>query len=291
VSESFPPVAARSDEEGRGPGAAPDPDFWGPPRNVPRPSPRGRARGGGGRDRAVVSGRLTDGLRGRLHEWRSDGRIGMAVLVVVALVAGLIFYKVGGGTGDAGASPAPASAVRPRRRAPTTTTTTVTTGPAAPDASAASPAARVGGPRVVVHVAGAVTTPGVVDLARGTRVIDAIEAAGGALPNADLDRLNLAAKVVDGERVLVQHVGDPPAPADPAAGADAASGATPAGPLNLNTATQAQLELLPGIGPALAQGILAERAKKGGFRSVNELREVHGIGERRFADLAPLVTV
>jgi competence protein ComEA len=217
----------------------------------------------------------------------------MAVLVVVALVAGLIFYKVGGGTGDAGASPAPAtpthaSGVRPRRRAPTTTATTVST---APDAAAASPATRVGGPRVVVHVAGAVTTPGVVELARGTRVIDAIEAAGGALPNADLDRLNLAAKVVDGERVLVQHVGDPPAPADPAGGVDAASGAAPVGPLNLNTATQAQLELLPGIGPALAQGILAERAKKGGFRSVNELREVHGIGERRFADLAPLVTV
>jgi competence protein ComEA len=244
-----------------------------------------------------VSARLTEGLRGRLHEWRSDGRIGMAVLVVVALVAGLTFYKVGGGTGDAGASPAPASAVRLRRRAPTTTVTTATTAttattvPTAPDAAATSPTTRAGGPRVVVHVAGAVTTPGVVELARGARVIDAIEAAGGGLPNADLDRLNLAAKVVDGERVLVQHVGDPPAPAEPAATVDGTSGAAPVGPLNLNTATQAQLELLPGIGPALAQAILAERAKKGGFRSVNELREVHGIGERRFADLAPLVTV
>ncbi len=143
----------------------------------------------------------------------------------------------------------------------------------------------------MVHVAGAVTTPGVVELAKGARVIDALEAAGGGVAGADLDRLNLAAKLVDGQRVLVQKVGDPPAPADPSAAGSTALGATPAGPIDLNAATQEQLEALPGIGPTLARAILAERDRRGGFRSVNELREVRGIGERRFADLKSLVVV
>lgn len=142
-----------------------------------------------------------------------------------------------------------------------------------------------------MHVAGAVTKPGVVELAAG-RVIGAIEAVGGALPDGDLDRLNLAAKVSDGERVFVGK----PGVADPGAGAGgaAAGGATsaaPSGKVNLNTATQAQLEELPGVGPAFAQAILAERERRGGFTSVNDLRSVRGIGDKRFADLSPLVTV
>ena len=226
-----------------------------------------------------------------------DGRVGVVALVVLALVAGVVFYKLGAGSGDASATPAPASNARRARDVPPTDTagSVPTTGDApassTPGASAA-PAAKVSGSRVVVHVAGAVVTPGVVQLTAGSRVIDAVEAAGGGLPNADLDRLNLAAKVVDGERVLVQHVGDPPAAVDATGSTgDTSVGGVPAGPLNLNTATQAQLEQLPGIGPALAQAIVAERTRKGGFRSLNELREVRGIGERRFADLKNLVTV
>jgi competence protein ComEA len=228
-----------------------------------------------------------------------DGRIGVVALIVLALVAGVVFYKVGSSSGEASASPAPAS-TGTRSREPSTTdpadpvATTAAAG-AAPDVSTSSssaPPAKASGSRVVVHVAGAVVTPGVVQLAPGSRVIDAIEAAGGGLANADLDRLNLAAKVVDGERVLVQHVGDPTAPADANGPAgDPSTGAAAAGPVNLNTATESQLEQLPGIGPALAQAIVAERTRKGGFRSVNELREVRGIGERRFADLKNLVTV
>jgi competence protein ComEA len=147
-----------------------------------------------------------------------------------------------------------------------------------------------------VHVAGAVARPGVVDLRAGARVIDAVEAVGGAQPEGDLDRLNLAAKVSDGQRIFVAKAGE----ADPAAAmgdatgaADSGSPATgaPDGKVNLNTATQAQLEELPGIGPTYAQAIIAERQRRGGFTSVNDLRSVRGIGDKRFADLAPLVTV
>jgi competence protein ComEA len=125
-------------------------------------------------------------------------------------------------------------------------------------------------------------------------VIDAVEAVGGALADGDLDRLNLAAKVTDGQRIYVAKVGqaDPGAAVDPSgvSGADPASGST-GGKVDLNTATQAQLEELPGIGPTYAQAIIAERQRRGGFSSVNDLRSVHGIGDKRFAELAPLVTV
>jgi len=125
-------------------------------------------------------------------------------------------------------------------------------------------------------------------------VIDAVEAVGGAVAGGDLDRLNLAAKLADGQRVFVPKVGE----ADPGAsgGAEAPTGAgsggapTPSAKVNLNTASQAQIEELPGIGPTYAQSIIAERERRGGFKSVNELRSVRGIGDKRFAELAPLLT-
>jgi competence protein ComEA len=136
----------------------------------------------------------------------------------------------------------------------------------------------------------------VVELPAGARVIDAVEAVGGAPAEADLDRLNLAAKLVDGERVYVPTVGQPDpgvVVGDPAATAEpsASASATPSARLDLNVATQTQLETLPGIGPAYAQAIIAERQRRGGFKAVNELRSVRGIGEKRFAEIAPLVTV
>jgi competence protein ComEA len=101
--------------------------------------------------------------------------------------------------------------------------------------------------------------------------------------------LNLAAKLVDGQRILVTRVGQAAPVGDPAGAgaADPGSGAL----IDLNNATSAQLETLPGIGPSLAGAIIAERDRRGGFRSVNELREVRGIGEKRFADLRDLVMV
>ncbi|HUF84928.1 MAG TPA: ComEA family DNA-binding protein, partial [Acidimicrobiia bacterium] len=150
-----------------------------------------------------------------------------------------------------------------------------------------------GGGDLTVHVAGAVVQPGVIELADGSRVIDAVEAAGGGLPEADLDRMNLAAQLVDGQRILVQRIGDPAAPADPSASGTPTGDGTDATSelVNLNTATQEQLESLPGIGPVLAEAIITERDRRGGYRSVNELRDVRGIGDKRFADLEALVTV
>lgn len=137
---------------------------------------------------------------------------------------------------------------------------------------------------VVVDVGGRVRHPGLVTLPLGSRVADALRAAGGALRSRDLLAMNLAAKVSDGELLLV---GVPGA----ASGAAAGGGATAAGPVDLNTATAEQLDALPGIGPVLAQHILDWRTAHGGFRSVDQLRDVSGIGDSTFADLAPLVTV
>ncbi|MYR64384.1 DNA-binding protein, partial [Streptomyces sp. SID625] len=133
--------------------------------------------------------------------------------------------------------------------------------------------------------------PGVHRLPAGSRVTDALRAAGGARPGTDLDGLNQARFLVDGEQLVV---GGPPPATGPgtAAGAGTAPGAAgaPAGPVSLNTATADQLETLPGVGPVLAQHIVDYRSRHGGFRSVQELRQVTGIGDRRFADLRGLVT-
>ena len=145
-----------------------------------------------------------------------------------------------------------------------------------------------------MHVAGAVGHPGVVTLPAGSRVVDAIRAAGGARAGADLDRLDLAARLSDGIRIAVPLHGQPSPPldADASSGTGTSTGAASASvPVNLNTATEQELESLPGIGPTLAAAIIAERDRSGGFKSVDDLRRVHGIGDARFAQLQPLVTV
>jgi len=138
---------------------------------------------------------------------------------------------------------------------------------------------------LVVAVSGEVREPGLVRLPLGSRVADAIEAAGGLLPGANVDHLNLARKVTDGELITV---GIPPPPGEPAGGGD---GAGTGGLVNLNTAALAELETLPGIGPALAQRIIDYRTEHGPFTSVGQLRQVSGIGDARFAELEDLVTI
>lgn len=148
---------------------------------------------------------------------------------------------------------------------------------------------------VIVHVAGAVAKPGVYTLPGGSRVGDALVAAGGTRPRAVVDGLNLARPLTDGEQVLVPDR----ASTRPAAAAAAPGGATPApsggapspGAVSLNTATVVDLEALPGIGPVLAQAIVDYRDSVGGFKNVSELRDVSGIGEKTFQALAPLVTL
>ncbi|WP_394326899.1 helix-hairpin-helix domain-containing protein [Actinoplanes awajinensis] len=147
---------------------------------------------------------------------------------------------------------------------------------------------------VVVAVGGKVRKPGLVRLAPGARVADALTAAGGADPGVDVAGLNLARKVTDGELIMV-GASLPPG-AVPTAGPVPSGGAGPAagpagGLVNLNTATLADLDGLPGVGPVLAQRILDARTAQGGFRAVTDLRKVDGIGDARFEQLKDLVTV
>jgi competence protein ComEA len=139
-------------------------------------------------------------------------------------------------------------------------------------------------PAATAHAAGAVARPGVYKLPPGARVTDLLDAAGGPVGDADLDQLNLAAAVGDGERIYVPHRGEA-LPA--AAGAHQETG----GPVDLNRATAEQLDALPGIGPATAKAIIDHRTKNGRFRSVDDLLEVRGIGDAKLADLRDKVKV
>jgi competence protein ComEA len=150
-------------------------------------------------------------------------------------------------------------------------------------ARAASPSASV----VVVDVAGKVHHPGVLRLPSGSRVVDALTAAGGTLRGVDLTGLNLARTLQDGEQVVVGVT----APAAAAGTGQGATGSPTSGPIDLNSATLEQLETLPGIGPSLGQRIIDWRTAHGRFNTVAELREVSGIGDARYAVLAPRVRV
>jgi competence protein ComEA len=201
------------------------------------------------------------GLRGALGAL-DPGRRGVRALAAVAVVA---VAAAGFLTWRARPQVEPVAAVRTESSA------------------AASPS---GSGVVVVAVTGRVRRPGLVRLPVGARVADAIDAAGGILPDTDLSFVNLARKLADGELVAIGVTPPPGVAAEPGA-----PGAAAAGPLNLNTATAAQFEALPGIGPVLAQHIVEYRTKHGPFRSVDELRQVEGLGGARFNQIKPLVTV
>jgi competence protein ComEA len=162
--------------------------------------------------------------------------------------------------------------------------------------AAAAPTAGPGTPSpsqttLVVDVAGKVRHPGVVSLTSGARVIDAIKEAGGLRPGAKTGTLNLARRVVDGEQILVGVNATPAAPAPPMSPTGPPGATAPGAPIDLNAATAAQLDQLPGVGPVLAQRIVDYRTQHNGFRSVDELRQVSGIGEAKFADVKDLVRV
>ena len=201
--------------------------------------------------------------------WRGarldPGRASAVALVLVAAVAAVIAAV---GVWSARPRPEPLPAL------PSVSLTEPTPTPQAPAAE------------LVISVSGTVAHPGLLRVPDGTRVAEALEAAGGALPGTDLSTLNLARRVADGEQIAV---GVPPAP-DAAAAPE--GGGSPAGErVDLNRATLEQLDGLPGIGPVTAQRILDWRAAHGRFARVDQLREIEGIGERRFAQLEGLVTV
>ena len=207
--------------------------------------------------------------------------MGVAVLVA-ALVTG---WWVFAGRPHAVTIPPPAvgSGVPAPVAAVPTSSTPVAAGPTSTSA------------QVVVDVVGKVRHPGVYRLALGSRVDDVLRAAGGPLPGVDLNSLNLARKVADGEQIAVGVPAASLMPAGPGGlggssgpGGPAASGS---GPIDLNTATPEQLDALPGVGPVLAQRIVDWRTAHGRFDSVDQLRQVSGIGPSKFDDIRALVTV
>ena len=202
----------------------------------------------------------------------------MVIWVVAALLGGLVLVRFAGCGDGAGQG----SAVR-IDRSPSTA------------AAAAGGGAERHGAGIYVHVAGAVRRPGLLRLPEGSRVAEAVDRAGGPARRADLAGVNLAAKLEDGQQVIVPVRGAAGAGAVPGVTPGSAPGATAPGSappgsagvpkLSLGVATVEQLDQLDGIGPTLAQRIVEYRTAHGGFRSLGELREVEGIGEKRFAAL------
>lgn len=234
-------------------------------------------------DPSTVEESTAGGLRGVVERWAPVGvrtartdpsRRGAVVLVGVALLAALAVgaYVWHGRPQQVAIAP------------PSVVSGPAAAGPAGPSASATS---------LVVAVSGKVRRPGVVTVPAGARVIDVLKAAGGPLPGADLGMLNLARKVADGELVAVSvpasAPGGPATTVAPPPAGSAAGGAD--GPLDLNTATLAELDTLPGVGPVLAQRILDWRTEHGRFATVDQLSDVPGIGDARLAQLRDLVRV
>src|SRR4051812_48214176 len=175
-----------------------------------------------------------------------------------------------------------------QRPASATAGTPVATAPGSGEHSpGAVQVARPAAARAVVHVAGAVHRPGVYRLPAGARVQDAVDRAGGARPGGDVNAINLAAKVVAGQRVVVPSRGrGGGAAVAPSAGvAGPSTAGAPGPPISLNSATAEQLDTLDGVGPATAQKIIAWRAQHGGFRSIADLGQVPGIGPKKLAAL------
>ena len=205
-----------------------------------------------GADQGLLGGLVPVGLRGGRWDPGRRGVVALAgVAVVAALLAGVVLLRA-----------------RPQELAPPGATLATS----APDAGAV----------VVVDVAGKVRHPGIVRLPLGARVEDAVRAAGGPLPGATYDGLNRARKLTDGEQVLV-GVQPVSGSARPGSAADAR--------VDLNAADVGALDALPGIGPVLAQKIVDWRTEHGRFASVDQLREVGGIGESKFAALKNKVRV
>lgn len=234
--------------------------------------------GVGVRARGALTDRVPVSLRSGIVAL--DPRVAVAIAVVglvAALVGGLFWLRSRPTEVDLGPPMAASSAVDPAAAGAL----------GLPPGKLGPSGAPSGAEAILVHVAGKVRHPGVVELTSGARVIDAIEAAGGVRAGTDLTTVNLARQVVDGEQIVV---GLPGLVGVTASGGSSASPGE-SGPINLNTATVEQLEQLPGVGPVLAQRIIDYRSANGGFRSVEQLREVTGIGDARFQELASKVRV
>lgn len=247
-----------------------------------------------------LAARLRD-RAGRLLAGAGRQRVVLAAIALVALACASVIWFRGAphpsGQPIAGQQPPGAflaSATGAGAAADSGPGVTLPLAPGAGAGTAASSAGvGTGAGLLAVDVVGRVRHPGLIRLPLGSRVIDAIQAAGGTAPGADLDAVNLARKLTDGEQLRVPRHGETvvlPAGAQPDPGSGMTPGSQPAGPLDLNTATAEQLDTLPGVGQVTAGRIIAYRSAHP-FTSVDDLRQVPGIGDRRFATLKDLVTV
>ncbi len=196
-------------------------------------------------------------------------RVGVAIAgVILSALLVAVFFVSRSTTGDIQSEPAASTIMS------SSTSTTTTTGPG-----------------VVVDVGGAVRQPGVYRLPIGSRVVDALEAAGGPADSIDLDQINLAAPVADGQRVWITRRGELPPPSATASVSGGSSGNASNGPLDLNSATIEQLDALAGIGPTTAKAIIDRRTQLGRFRSVDDLLTVKGIGSSKLESIRSSVVV
>lgn len=222
---------------------------------------------------------------------RLRARVGLRAAVLLGVVAVILGCCYWWQAGSGGARVEPLSETAPAAEEDIADASVGSASPSGDD-SGAGPA------RITVHVAGAVATPGVIQLPAGSRLHEAISAAGGATATADPDRLNLAAVLEDGQKVFVPARGEP----DQAGGPDAGTGPSGSGTggagqggdgrkINLNTASLEELGTLPRVGPVLAQRIVDWRRQHGRFKTAQELDAVEGIGPKLLEALLPLVSV
>lgn len=223
-----------------------------------------------------------DRWAGKLLEHKA---VVVAMLVVIAMASGLAMATLGGES-DGVTFDRDATSVE---RADTGSADASDDGDPSSDSKRASAASEV-----YVDVDGAVVTPGVYRLREGARVAQAIDAAGGLTPEADVAGLNRASKVVDGQKIYVPHVGEQQTvgavagsgPGEASAGASVASDL-----VNINTANAAELQTLSGVGPSMAQSIIDERTQNGPFTSIEDLMRVSGIGEKKFAKIKDCICI
>ena len=208
-----------------------------------------------------------ESIRERLSALSRAELVGLVIVMLVTLGGAGLWY------------------VRSLPRPVDVATATAPIGARAPAAPSGSPSPSV---VMLVDVAGWVRHPGVYEFTGGARVIDAIEAAGGARPGAQLESLNLAAPLVDGTQILVVREGQEASASAPVEGG---GGAVAAGLINVNTASATELEVLPGVGEVIAQAIVDHRTENGPFTSVDQLLDVSGIGDATLEDIRELVTV
>ena len=271
----------------------------GPGRHAHRPVGVGASVAGWAQDR------LPPTVQGRVQ--LTGAHLAVVVAVVVAGVAVTAWWTTRASGGETALPPvpavrsaaaAPAASGSPPAAAPGSAAGTTAPGAAATAPPAGAAASGSPGSEIVVDVTGKVHRPGIATLPQGSRVADALQAAGGPRRGASLASLNLARVLADGEQVVV-GVRAPPGVAASAAGAGAGTAvggaaggaATPGTMVNINTADQTLLESLPGVGPVTARSILDYRAEKGGFTSVDELLEVSGIGDATLAKISPYCTL